>query len=158
MSSLMGPIWELVYVCITKSRVLIGTLCSSTMCRSVRGLVWAACSPPYPALCINKQQSRRPRSDWTPCNELWKASQQCHTVTTVLHIISTRPLARVSTRTCYVHHSSLVTFSLPVAPPSQAVGLKMSKWNVHSLCVVIHTCQLSRLTFYSISLPLNVSC
>lgn len=72
----------------------LGALRGGTMCRSVPLFeVWSElpCSLPFPALCINKQQSRQPRSDWTPRNELWKTTQQCHTIKTVGRVINTRP-------------------------------------------------------------------
>lgn len=78
--------------CVNESRVLIATLCNSTMCWSVPVFELRSELPrPFSALRINKQQSCRLRSDWIPCNELWKASQQHHTVSTLCCLINTRP-------------------------------------------------------------------
>lgn len=60
-------------------------------CSSVWASLRAACTLPFSALRINKQQSCWLRSDWIPCNELWKASQQHHTVSTLCCLINTRP-------------------------------------------------------------------
>lgn len=57
-------------------------------CSSVRASLRAARTRPFSALRINKQQSCWLRSDWIPCNELWKAS---HTVSTLCCLINTRP-------------------------------------------------------------------
>lgn len=56
---------------------------------------------PFPALRINKQQSHWLRSDWTSCNELWKAGQQCHSMNTLLRLINTR--SQHTWRSCYIH-------------------------------------------------------